>query len=118
MYQDKKFCSLGFEFGRLDVFKRMLNIYHKRIYLLKCFQALIEHESNAPNDLINNYISYKTMPNIDDSIIDLGLKLGGFFSEGGWYPQAIEILDAVESILNKNEKNSKYLCKLLDCLYK
>lgn len=55
---------------------------------------------------------------VDEGTIDLGLRLGGFFSDGGWYPQAIEVLDKVEEILKNKEKNAKYLSKLLDCYHK
>lgn len=118
MYTEKKFCFLSFEFGQLDVFKRLLNLNHKRVQLLKCYQALIEHESNAPIELINNYVSNKLKSYVDDNIIDLGLKLGAFLSEGGWYCSAIDVLDAVEDMLNNKDVNVKYLCKLLDCYHK
>lgn len=118
MYTEKKFCFLGFEFAQLDIFRRLLNVNYKRTQLLKCFQGLIEHESNAPNELVNNYVSYKLKPEVDDNIINLGLKLGGFLSEGGWNCLAIAILDAVEEILNSKDINAKHLCMLLDCYHK
>lgn len=102
----------------MDVFRRLLNLNHKRIQLLKCFQALIEHESNAPTALINNYVSQTLKPEVDDNIIDLGLKLGAFLCEGGWYSSAMDVLDAVEDTFTKKDTNVKYLCKLLDCYHK
>lgn len=81
------------------------------------FQILTEHCSNV-TELPINYIKYINSGSPSIEMIDFGLRLGGFFSEGGWYASAIEILNAVEDLCKKMEYNVSLLLKLLDCYYK
>ncbi|GJQ70069.1 putative amyloid protein-binding protein, partial [Trypoxylus dichotomus] len=117
MCLEKRLCLLGLEFSNLDVFKRMLKIKHKRRDLLKMFQILTDHCSNV-TELVLNYIKYINSDDPCIEMIDFGLRLGGFFKEGGWYPSAIEVLNAVEGLCKKMELNTHLLLKLLDCYYK
>lgn len=114
MCLEKRLCLLGLEFSNLDVFKRMLKIRHKRRELLKMFQILTDHCSNV-TELVRRYINLND-PSVE--MVDFGLKLGGFFSEGGWYLSSIEVLNTVEGLCKKIEPTVPLMLKLLDCYYK
>lgn len=117
MCLEKRLCLLGLEFSNLDVFKRMLRIKHKRRELLKMFQILTVHCSNV-TELVSNYLKYINFDEPSVEMIDFGLRLGGFFKEGGWYLSSIQILKAVEDLCKKMECSVPLLLKLLDCYYK
>ncbi|RZC41387.1 amyloid protein-binding protein 2 [Asbolus verrucosus] len=55
MYLEKRSCLLTVEFSELEVFTRMLTVKHKRVQLLKSFQGLINHGSNVPDELIQDF---------------------------------------------------------------
>ncbi|KAB0793914.1 hypothetical protein PPYR_13534 [Photinus pyralis] len=119
MYTEKRLCLLGVEYSELQVFSRMLKVKHKRSKLLKSFQSLIDHGSNVMEELLLSYSKYRTTPEpITSNIIDIGLKLGGFLNEGGWYNYSVEVLNVVEELCKKRSRNANTLCKLLDCYHK
>lgn len=119
MYLEKRLCLLSVEFSELEVFTRLLKMKHKRAKLLKSFQSLIEHGSKVMNELIFAYSKYLTNPEQANSkIIDMGLKLAGFFNEGAWCNNAIEVLNIVEKICKAKEKDVNILKQLLDCYHK
>ncbi|KAF5293748.1 hypothetical protein FQA39_LY03233 [Lamprigera yunnana] len=119
MYTEKRLCLLGVEYSELGVFNRMLKVKHKRSKLLRSFQSLIDHGSNVMEELLLTFSKYRSGSEvITMNIIDMGLKLGGFLNEGGWYKYAIEILNVVEDLCRRKGKNAIILCKLLDCYHK
>lgn len=119
MYLEKRLCLLGVEFSELEVFTRLLKMKHKRAKLLKSFQSLIEHGSKVMDELIFSYNKYTTAPEIVNSkVIDMGLRLAGFFNEGAWYSKAIEILNITEKLCKKKEMDVYVLKQLLDCYHK
>lgn len=122
MHSEKKLCLLSLEFEDITVFKRILGVKHKREQLLRNFQSLVDHCSNVAVQLIHGFTSY-----CDDSVnreeaINFGLRLGGFFSEGGWFQNAISVLVTVERLCLEmcSLENSVQtaLSMLLDCYYK
>lgn len=119
MYLEKRLCLLGVEYSELEVFSRMLKVKHNRNKLLKSFQSLIDHGSNVMEELFLSYSKHRTASEpVTNNIIDVGLKLGGFFNEGGWYNYAIDVLNVVEELCKKKGKTVTILCKLLDCYHK
>jgi hypothetical protein len=58
MFLEKRSCLLAVEFSELEVFIRMLTIKHKRVKLLKSFQGLINHGTNVPDELIQDFTKY------------------------------------------------------------
>lgn len=119
MFIEKRLCLLGVEFSDLPVFTRMLKVKHKRTKLLQSFQAIIDHGSNIENELISNFSkSSSNAELVDSDIIDIGLRLGGFFNEGAWYASAIEVLNITEELCKKKGKSPRVLKQLLDCYHK
>lgn len=119
MYEEKLLCFLWAEFGELEVFIRMLKVGHKRAKLLKSFQTLVTHGMDVVKRLVASYSAYRNVPEqVTPTIIDNGLKLGGFLNEGGWYPYAIDTLNIVEELCTLSDSTTNMLCKLLDCYHK
>lgn len=119
MYLEKRLCLLSVEFSELEVFTRLLKMKHKRANLLKSFQSLIEHGSKVMDELILAYSKYLTNIELANTkVIDIGLKLAGFFNEGAWYNKAIELLNIVEKICKAKEKDANVLKQLLECYHK
>ncbi|XP_069703847.1 amyloid protein-binding protein 2 [Periplaneta americana] len=122
LYKEKRLCLLGVEFSDLDVFGRVLKITNRRMFLLKSFQALMDHGTRVAKDLVLAYgrkcsasLSY---PVARDSTIDLGLRLGGFLSDAGWFAESEKVLLACREICQCAEPTVKYWRKLLECCHK
>lgn len=119
MYLEKRLCLLSVEFSELEVFTRLLKMKHKRAKLLKSFQSLIEHGSKVMDELIFAYSKHLlNLEHTTTQIIDIGLKLAGFFNEGAWYNKAIDLLNVIEKICKAKEKDDVVLKQLLDCYHK
>lgn len=119
MFVEKRLCLLGVEFSDLTVFTRMLQVKHKRTQLLQSFQAIIDHGSNIENELILNFNKYSNTPElVGIDMINIGLRLGGFFNEGAWYNSAMEVLNITEQLCNRKERSPRVLKQLLDCYHK
>ncbi|RZF36597.1 hypothetical protein LSTR_LSTR010708 [Laodelphax striatellus] len=96
-----KLCELGIEFTDLNTFARMLKVTNKRIQLLKSFQAVIDHGNHIHKSLTMNYSLRHTyeMQN-KTGFISLGIRLGGFLSEAGWFAESERVLsDCLEACL-------------------
>lgn len=52
------------------------------------------------------------------NIIDVGLRLGGFLSEIGWYSDSATVLKIVEELCLKCEQNPQTWRKMLECHHK
>ncbi|CAD6208397.1 GSCOCG00003404001-RA-CDS [Cotesia congregata] len=92
LYKKNKLCLLGAEFNNLDTFSKMLRVRNKRIQLFQVFQALMDHGTKIDNELAISYnvccLEIKKKSNCQANIIDLGLKLGSFLSDAGWYAES------------------------------
>ncbi|XP_074030648.1 protein interacting with APP tail-1 [Leptinotarsa decemlineata] len=119
MFLEKRLCLLAVEFSDLDVFNRVLSVKHQRTKFLKCFQSLIEHGTHIPEEIIKSYLYYcKNADLLDVSVIETGLRIGGFFNEGGLYRCSIEILNITEEICKTRIRDVTTLRMLLDCYHK
>ncbi|CAH0563319.1 unnamed protein product [Brassicogethes aeneus] len=118
MFTEKRLCLLAVEFSELEVFTRMLAVKHKRPKLLKSFQFLIDHGSVVCEDLIGSYEKYTRGGADLHHVVDVGLRLGSFFNEGGWYNHSIKVLNVTEALCKKHKPDVYLLRKLLDCYHK
>lgn len=116
MFTEKRACLLAVEFSELEVFIRMLNIKHKRVKLFKSFQGLINHGSNVPDELIQDFSRYLQKEPL--KAINVGIQVGSFFNEGGWYDYSIKILTITEELCMKQKQTVEILKKCLECYHK
>lgn len=129
LYEERHVCLLCIEQGDLQTFTRLLTVRAQRTKLLKCFQSLLDHgskQNNVAEVLIGNYSKHLGKKTLTDKDIDIGLKLGGFFNDGGWFSYGMKVLkitqDCCQSFIDKefdsclNEEN--VLLKLLSCCHK
>ncbi|XP_022200085.2 amyloid protein-binding protein 2 [Nilaparvata lugens] len=93
LYSKEKLCELGIEFSDLNTFTRMLKVTNKRIQLLRSFQAVIDHGKHVHKTLTMNYLLRRTFETQNKiSFINLGIRLGGFLSEAGWFAESERVL--------------------------
>ncbi|CAG9103248.1 unnamed protein product [Plutella xylostella] len=93
MLQEKRLCILGSELAALDTFERLVRCSGAQLRLLQCFQAVIEHGSKLPSELACVYLARCDAPRHRRAyLIQLGLRLGGFLNEAGWYADAERVL--------------------------
>lgn len=57
-------------------------------------------------------------PTAQDKMISLGLRLGGFLSDAGWYPESEEVLLACKQLCIANNQTPEDWCRMLDCCHK
>ncbi|XP_031781635.1 amyloid protein-binding protein 2 [Nasonia vitripennis] len=122
LYKDKKLFLLGIEFSDLNILLRMLKVTNRRIHLLKSFQALMENGTKVGTELAISYKlccqSNKNNLDAQERIINLGLRLGGFLSDAGWYLESEKVLSACKDLCILGPQNPDTWCRTLDCCHK
>lgn len=119
MLQEKKLCILHTELSELDVFERLLRFAGCQLKLLECFQAVIEHCSKLSTELATAYVE-KCNANVRsrNSLIQLGLRLGGFLNEAGWYADAQTVLLKCRSLCQAQPQSTYYKRLTLECCHR
>ncbi|XP_046680169.1 amyloid protein-binding protein 2 isoform X5 [Homalodisca vitripennis] len=124
-YKENRLCHLGVEFSDLDVFARMLRVTNKRLQLLKSFQTLMDHGTQVAMELSNSYCirasKQEMIPQQKITVIDLGISLGGFLSEAGWFFESERVLSMCWSVCEKLQSCSQNCYtwrKSLECCHK
>lgn len=128
LYEEGKLCMLSMEFCDLDVFARMLKATNKRLLLLQSFQSLMNHGTCIAKELSLRFtrkceakLEHGTSEAALDSMIELGLRLGGFLSEAGWFQESERVLRASLELCYDVKSDScvnKYMRWSLECLHK
>lgn len=62
--------------------------------------------------------SNKTNLDAQERIINLGLRLGGFLSDAGWYLESEKVLSACKDLCISCPQNPDTWCRTLDCCHK
>ncbi|XP_049806241.1 amyloid protein-binding protein 2 [Schistocerca nitens] len=122
LYQDQTLCLLNLEFTDIDVFSTMLKVSNKRLQLLRSFQALMDHSRRITKDLTSAYIrkcnSVQLDPSSRENVIDLGLRLGNFLGDAGWYAESEKVLVTCRDICYMSDGSIYCIQKLLECCHK
>jgi len=127
-YKEKRLCLLGVEFGDLEIFARMLKVTNKRLDLLRAFQTLMDHGTKVARDLANCYRLTLTSTIVREEVsvslpkaialVDLGISLGGFLSEAGWFYESERVLSACWELCKTLPENPQMWRKSLECSHK
>lgn len=117
MFEDKHYQHLTSEFSDLDVFIRMIKMSKKRAQLLHTFQTLFDNGFHIAQNLVDDYRN-KVASNKNHATIDIGLRLGGFLSEIGFYNDSAVVLKIVEELCKECEQNPSTWRRMLDCYHK
>ncbi|KAJ8935248.1 hypothetical protein NQ314_012923 [Rhamnusium bicolor] len=91
---------------------------HIDLKLFKQSRKGDNHGTNVPEELVQSYTKYIIPDLSDTNIIDVGLRIGGFFNEAGCFNYSIKILNITEEICKKQKQNIFLLRRLLDCYHK
>ncbi|XP_013145703.1 PREDICTED: amyloid protein-binding protein 2 [Papilio polytes] len=119
MLQEKRLCILGAELSELDIFERLLRFTGAQLKLLQCFQAVIEHGSKLSVELAGAYITRcESTDRSRDYLIQLGLRLGGFFNEAGWYADAERVLLRCRQLCQAQPQSPRYRRLTLECCHR
>ncbi|BES95474.1 amyloid beta precursor protein (cytoplasmic tail) Hypothetical protein protein 2 [Nesidiocoris tenuis] len=122
LFAENKLCILGVEFSDLNIFSRLLKINNSRVMLIKCFQALQCHGTRLAYDLAQSYnikASYcQDKYSSKDSAIEIGIRLGGFLIDTGWFMESIMVLRKCRELCFSLPDNLPAWKKILDCCHK
>ncbi|KAK2576022.1 hypothetical protein KPH14_007374 [Odynerus spinipes] len=122
LYQERRLCLLGVELGDLETFSRILNVTNRRVHLLQSFQALMDHGTMVGKELAISYdiccLCVKENHVAQDKAINLGLRLGAFLSDAGWYAESERVLLACKKLCIADEPTPENLCRILECCHK
>ncbi|XP_052753468.1 amyloid protein-binding protein 2 isoform X3 [Galleria mellonella] len=120
MLQEKRLCILAAELSELDIFERLLFYADSQLRLLQCFQAVIEHGSNwLSTELATAYLSKcESNTGSRDPLIQLGLRLGGFLNEAGWYADAQRVLLQCRDLCQAQPQTTYYKRLTLECCHR
>ena len=108
-------CILAGEFSEFEIFCYLLHVQSKRHILLKCYQAILNHGTNISETIFKKFSNQSEEPKHRPSLIDVGLRIGSLFNEGGWYPYSIKFLDVTEKMCLKEKETVDIFRKLLEC---
>ncbi|XP_063825981.1 amyloid protein-binding protein 2 [Ostrinia nubilalis] len=119
MYLEKKLCILGVELSSLDTIERLLRFTGSQLRLLQCFQAVIEHGSKLSTELATIYTSRcDAGKHKVEHLINLGLRLGGFLNEAGWYADAERVLQRCREVCQAQPQSTYYKRLTLECCHR
>ncbi|XP_013186951.2 amyloid protein-binding protein 2 [Amyelois transitella] len=119
MFQEKKLCILAGELSHLDVFDRLLRFGGSQLPLLQCFQAVTEHCAKLSTELSSAYLlRCDAASEPVDKLIHLGLRLGGFLNEAGWYADAQKVLLRVRDLCQARPQTTYYKRLTLECCHR
>ncbi|XP_015112577.1 amyloid protein-binding protein 2 [Diachasma alloeum] len=126
LYKEKRLCLLSQELTHMDIFSRMLKVRNRRIDLLQMFQSLMDHGTKIANDIVVAYsmccLEVLKKPYAKKEVINLGLRLGSFLSDSGWYLDSEEALNACKNLCimstSQESETPETLCRTLDCCHK
>lgn len=122
LYKERKLCLLGMELSNLETFTKLLKVTNRRVHLLQIFQALMDHRRIVKRELALSYticsLDADESPDTQDKMINLGLKLSGFFSDAGWYSDSEQVLLTCTKLCLYNNTTPENLCRTLDCYHK
>ncbi|CAH0715257.1 unnamed protein product, partial [Brenthis ino] len=119
MLQEKRLCILGAELSELDIFERLLRFSGAQLRLLQCFQAVIEHGSKLSAELASGYLARcDANTKTQNSLIQLGLRLGGFLNEAGWYADAQRVLLRCRDLCQAQPQTTQYKRLTLECCHR
>ncbi|XP_018343974.1 PREDICTED: amyloid protein-binding protein 2-like, partial [Trachymyrmex septentrionalis] len=123
LYTERRLCILGAELSDLETFSKMLKVTNRRLQLLKIFQAPMDHKIRIAKHLVISYnmCCFKArespLPQEIDKLINLGLRLGGFLSDAGWYSESEEVLLACKQLCMDHNQTPKEWSRTLDCCH-
>ncbi|KAF3422649.1 hypothetical protein E2986_10084 [Frieseomelitta varia] len=122
LYKEKRLCLLGIDFSNLEIFSKMLTVTSRRVHLLQSFQSLIDHGVRVEEELSISYtvcyLDVSENPAAEEKLINLGLRLGGFFSDAGWYAKSEQVLLACKQLCLANNSTPQNWCRTLECCRK
>ncbi|XP_041978890.1 amyloid protein-binding protein 2 isoform X2 [Aricia agestis] len=118
MLQERKLCILGAELSELETFERLLRFSGNQLPLLQCFQAVIEHGSMLSKELARAYLARADSAAPRRPLIQLGLRLGGFLNEAGWYPDAERVLTRCLELCRAQPPSTYYKRLTLECCHR
>ncbi|XP_068633114.1 amyloid protein-binding protein 2 [Battus philenor] len=119
MLQEKRLCILGAELSELSIFERLLRLTSAQLRLLQCFQAVVEHGSKLSTELGGAYTARcDSGAQSRDHLIQLGLRLGGFFNEAGWYADAERVLLRCQRLCQAQPQSARYRRLTLECCHR
>ncbi|XP_024877591.1 amyloid protein-binding protein 2 [Temnothorax curvispinosus] len=119
LYRERRLCILGAELSDLETFSKMLKVTNRRLHLLRIFQAPMDHKIGIAGHLVHHYGRVCcSSPSSPDKLINLGLRLGGFLSDAGWYLESKKVLTTCKELCVKYNDTPKDWCRTLDCCHK
>ncbi|CAL7941129.1 unnamed protein product [Xylocopa violacea] len=118
LYKEKKLLLLGIDFSNLEIFSKMLTVTNRCVHLLQSFQSLIDHGIRVEVELTSNYRAcYLNCENqaCEEKLINLGLRIGGFFADAGLYAKSAEVLLTCKQLCCENNSTPEKWCRTLEC---
>lgn len=120
LYKEGLLPQLEKEFEDIDLFGKVLkDVCDKRVLLHNCFQALMDHGYETATKLAEAYLVQCS--NVHDSkekekVIQLGLSLGIFLIDAGWFLESEIIHLACLSLSSKNMPDTpEAIILVLEC---
>ena len=82
----------------------------------------MDHGTKVGNELATSYsmccTSNKDNSKAHEKLVNLGLRLGGFLSDAGWYAESEKVLLACKDLCLSDPQNVHSWCRILDCCHK
>ncbi|CAG9773685.1 unnamed protein product [Ceutorhynchus assimilis] len=104
LFLAKRLCLLAQEYKDLETFNRLLTVKSRRPFMISSFQWILNHDEDLISTLLHQFEHYLCSCNTrksDLNMIEMGLRIGSFLNDGGWYEFSIKFLEIAELVLWK-----------------
>lgn len=82
----------------------------------------MDHGTKVGKELAISYdvccFRVRENPAEQDKMINLGLRLGGFLSDAGWYVESEQVLSTCRNLCIASNQTPQNWCRTLDCCHK
>ncbi|XP_076393487.1 protein interacting with APP tail-1 isoform X1 [Megachile rotundata] len=117
LYKEKEYYLVADAFKNVQIFSKMLMVIDRRVHLLQCFQSIIEHGIPFEQGWRLSYNKCRRHacqnPVDKQNLINLGLRIGEFISDAGWYIKSEYVLLACKELCIANNSTPEDWCRTL-----
>lgn len=106
----------------LKMYLSVISVMHFLYSFFCVLKAPINHGIKIEQTLAITYVMHslevRENPALQDKIINLGLRLGAFLSDAGWYSESEQVLFTCKELCIANNQTPENWFRTLDCCHK
>ncbi|CAH0381887.1 unnamed protein product [Bemisia tabaci] len=115
LHESKQYSLLATELSSIEELNKLLHAKNRRSALLRCFQDIVDHDT-AVFGTIPAHLRQCSQGAADiGHVVEMGICLGEFLNEGGWYPCSIKVLKLCLQLIQESSTLENAHHHLIKC---